>query len=366
MILKSFISFFLLLVAIASVAAQSKTVEAAWGIQQAGNLKTHERIDGFIRSISGVGVKAPVIDNLVMEKGDILEFADAYYTSAGAIADGSGIVTRLKAVKGPDIPYAGLSNPTIAKPYLAGGEVVFSNQPNANFKLLTRSNDKPFSFPEEITIVFRKMPGTEYEALLSGWGNYYLGFSNDNIRAGNADGYLTAKAFPKYFALCYLHARYEANSIALWLNGKSLGKVSTTDISRRLGYGVGIETNSTDFNWVASMFIEKGLSDEDRARYFKAVQSNYKIGAMPGLPYASEVKAVNQSGKLVASYQYNGVNAEAKSKVAYQWWKLSPDLSKQVIIGTGMSIPYQKDVKVAVKVTDVKGNSWMFISGQYN
>lgn len=366
MILKSFISFFLLLVAIASVAAQTKTLPSAWGIQRAKNLKPHEQIDRFIRSISGVGVKDPVIDDLVVEKGDILKFADAYYTSAGAIADGSGVVTRLKAVKGPDIPYAGLSSPTIARPYLAGGEVVFSNQPNANFKLLTRNNDQPFSFPEEITIVFRKMPGTEYEALLSGWGNYYLGFSNDNIRAGNASGYLTAKAFPKYFALSYLHARYEANGIALWLNGKSLGKVGTTDITRRLGYGVGIETNSTDFNWVASMFIERGLSDEERAEYFKTVQSNYKIGAMPGLPYASEVKAVNQSGKLVASYKYNGIHAEAKSKVAYQWWKLSPDLGKQVVIGTGVSIPYQKDVKVTVKVTDVKGNSWMFISGQYN
>lgn len=364
--MKPVISVLLLLVYIASVAAQPKTIKSAWVIQQANHLKTDERIDRFIRSVSGVGVNAPVIDNLIAEKGDILEFADAYYTSAGAIADGRSVVTKLKAVKGPDIPYAGLDNPTIAKPYLAGGEVVFSNQPNANFKLLTRSNDRPFAFPEEITIVFRKMPGTEYEAILSGWGNYYLGFSNDNIRAGNANGYLKAKAFPRYFALSYLHARYEANGIALWLNGKSLGKVSTTDISRRLGYGVGIETNSTDFNWVASMFIEKGLSDEERARYFKTVQSNYRIGTMPGLPYASEVKAINQSGKLVASYKYNGVNAEAKSKVAYQWWKLSPDLGKQVIIGTGVSVPYQKDVKVTVKVTDVKGNSWMFISGQYN
>ncbi len=366
MIMKSFVLFFLLLVAIASVAAQSKTVKAAWGTQPAKKTGAREHIDSFIRSISGVGVQYPVIDNLVEEKGDILEYADVYYTSAGAVVDGSGAVTKLKAVKGADMPYVGLANPTIAKPYLAGGEVVFSNQPNSNFKLLTRENDKPFSFPEELTIVFRKMPGTDYEAILSGWGNYYLGFGNDNIRAGNSNGYLQAKAFPKYFELCYLHARYETNGIFLWLNGRSLGKISTTDISRRLGYGVGIETNSTDFNWIASMFIERGLSEEERTAYFKAVRSNYKIGSMPGSPYASEVKAVQQSGKLVASYKYNGLNAEDKSKVAYQWWKLSPDLGKQVLIGTGLSVPYQTDVKVTVKVTDVKGNSWMFISGQYN
>lgn len=366
MFLKPVISFLLLLVAIASVAAQAKKAKSPWGIQPAKNTNTPEQIDSFIRSVSGVGVKYPVIDNLVVEKGDILEFADAYYTSAGAVTDGSGVVIKIKAVKGSDMPYVGLTNPTIAKPYLAGGEVVFSNQPNANFKLLTRGNDKPFSFPEELTIVFRKMPGTDYEAILSGWGNYYLGFGNDNIRAGNSNGYLQAKAFPKYFELCYLHARYEANGITLWLNGKNLGKVSTTDISRRLGYGVGIETNSTDFNWIASMFIEKGLSDEERLAYFRAVRSNYKIGTMPGSPYASEVKAVQQSGKLVASYKYNGLNAEDKSKVAYQWWKLAPDLGKQVVVGTGPSVAFQTDVKVTVKVTDVKGNSWMFVSGQYN
>ncbi|MGN7786820.1 hypothetical protein ACTJIJ_19965 [Niabella sp. 22666] len=359
-------SIALLFTAITATAQTPKTIKAAWEIQQADNTATNARIDSLIRVISMVGVKDPVIETPVIDRGDIEKLVNAYYTSSAAVVDGSGSITRLKANKGQDLPYVGLANPTIAKPYLAGGEVVFSNQPNANFKLLTRSNDQPFAFPEEITIVFRKMPGTDYEALLSGWGNYYLGFSSDNIRAGNSDAYLQSKAFPKYFELCYLHARYEATGITLWLNGRILGRVATTKLERRLGYGVGIETNSTDFNWIASMFIERGLTDQEREQYFKSIQTAYKIGTMPSLPYASEVKAVNQSGRLFASYQYNGANAEDKTKVQYQWWKLSPDLGSQKLISTESSIPYQSGVKVTVKVTDVKGNSWMFISGQYN
>ncbi|GAB3024311.1 hypothetical protein GCM10027051_31150 [Niabella terrae] len=286
---------------------------------------------------------------------------DAWYRD---VAKDGSTVTEIYAIKGPNMPYVGLANPTIQRPYYLDGEIVFTNQPNANFKKLVRPNDKPFDFPEEVTMVFRKTEGTDFEALMSGWGNYYLGFSNDNIRAGNANGYLKEKAFPEYFKLSYIHARYEKDGIHIWLNGAYKGKIETTDISWRLGYGVGIETNSTDFNWKATMFIERGMEDDERQEYFRAVEAMYDIGSLPQNPYASDILLWKEDGRLVPTFKYNG--KKAQGKVEYQWWKMVDGLAKQELISTDRTIPYQKGVKCCVKVYDVDGEGWMFVSGKYN
>ena len=209
------------------------------------------------------------------------------------------------------------------------------------------------------------MPGTDWEAILSGWGNPYIGFGSDNIRAGNAESYLKTKACPTLFELSFIHCRYEADGVTVWLNGKNLGKIATTNIYRRLGFGVGIETNSTDFNWTASMFKEGRFSDSERTAYFKTISETYNIGSLPDLPYASDVKIVNSGGKMTASYKYNGQHPEDKSKVEVQWWQMASGLGNQKMISTASSIASQRGVKVCVKVCDVKGNSWMYISGQY-
>ncbi|WP_346238407.1 hypothetical protein ABDK00_008845 [Niabella insulamsoli] len=304
----------------------------------------------------------------------VLDYVDAYYTAEKAGTDSEGRVTFLKAVKGKDMPYVGLPKPTLMKPYLAHGEVVFTNQPNANYKLLVRDNQNPFPLPEEQTIVFRKMPGTDWEAIISGWGNYYLGFGAvGDIRAMRSDAYIKQKVPLHYFELAFLHVRFEdagggAGRAKIWLNGKYYGEAASVDRSwsRRLGYGVGIETNSTDFNWLASMFIERGLTEKEREAYFQAIKKKYKIGSRPDLPYASQITLVDKAGKLAVSYKYNGKLAEDKAKIQYQWWKLAPDLGNQQLISTAASIPKQEGVKACVKVTDIKGNSWMFVSGNYN
>ncbi|WP_346236766.1 hypothetical protein ABDK00_013990 [Niabella insulamsoli] len=296
----------------------------------------------------------------------VLDFVDAYYKASGVV-EVEGVSIGINPEKGDrHMLYVGLEKPTIARPYLLNGELIFTNQPNANFKTLTRLNSNPFSFPEEQTIVFRKMPGTDYEAISSGWGNYYLGFSSDNIRAGNSNAYLKAKAFPNYFELSFIHARYEADGITIWLNGKNVGKVATSDISRRLGYGVGIETNSTDFNWLATMYIERGMTDTEREQYFKTISVTYDIGSMPALPYASDIKIINSGGRLTVGYKYNGEFPEDKSKVEVQWWQMVSGLGNQKLISTENSIASTRGVKACVKVTDVKGRNWMFVSGQYN
>ncbi|MCH5598229.1 hypothetical protein [Niabella ginsengisoli] len=319
------------------------------------------------RNISSINSADTVIDG-------IAEYVDAYYSSESVLTDSSGAVLFLKALKGKDLPYVGLPRPTIRKPYLAEKEVVFTNQPNANYKLLTRENSNPFTLPEEQTIVFRKMPGTDWEAIISGWGNYYLGFGGINdIRAMRSDAYVKHKVPLKYFELVFLHVRFEntgngTGRAQIWLNGEYYGDIISQgqDWSRRLGYGVGIETNSTDFNWKATMFIERGMSTAERDAYFKAIKKEYKIGSMPYLPYASNINIIEKGGKLFASYKYNGKNPENKSKVEYQWWKLAPDLGSQLLISTSPAIANQSGVKVCVKVTDIKGNSWMFVSGTYN
>lgn len=328
---------------------------------------SREDLIGFLLKYQTVDpVPAPVPDP-APDPGQegIASYVDAYYTADKAVYDASGTVTALKAVKGQDIPYAGLKSPTIQRPYFLNGEVVFVNQPTANFKLLTRANNNPFPYPDELTIVFRKMPGTDWEAILSGWGNPYVGFGSDNIRVGNSNGYLNKAAFPDYFKLSFIHVRYEANQITVWLNGRNVGTVKTSDISRRLGFGVGIETNSTNFNWRASMFISGGLTDTDRESYFKAIEATYAIGSLPSLPYASDVRYESKNGTLTASYKYNGSAPEDKSKVRYEWWQMVDGLTTQKLIGTGPTIPAQRGVKVRVKVCDQQGRSWMFISGKY-
>lgn len=366
----------LLIVACLNVHAQTpKTIKAAWEIQQADNKKTNARIDSLIR-LFPTQPEPGNVDTVVLEpvKSNIESYVNAYYTSSNTVTDVSGAVTDLKAIKGVNLPYVGLPTPTLERPFLANGEVVFRNQPDANFKVQVRDNKNPYPLPEEVTIVFRKMPGTNYEALYSGWGNYYIGFAAiDDLRALRSDTYFSQKSPLKYFELSFIHVRYEdagngKGKAKAWVNGTYMGEIITPDADwpRRLGYGVGIETNSTDFNWLASMFIERGMSDQEREGYFKEIWNAYKIGSLPSLPYASDIKVVEQSGKLTASYKYNGANAEDKSKVQYQWYKLSPNLGNQKLISTEASITKQSGVKVCVKVTDVKGNSWMFISGNYN
>lgn len=351
-----------------------KTIKAAWEIQQADNNKVNARIDSVIRLFPTQAenkIDTPISQT---EKGDIESYVNAYYTSSNAIADASGAVATLKAIKGINLPYVGLATPTLERPFLANSELVFRNQPNANFKVQTKDNKDPFPLPEEVTIVFRKMPGTNYEALYSGWGNYYIGFAAiDDLRALRSDTYFFKKVPLKYFELSFIHVRYEdagsgKGKAKAWVNGEYIGEIVTPDADwqRRLGYGVGIETNSTDFNWLASMFIERGLTDSEREAYFKEIQNAYKIGSLPTLPYASDISLVEKSGKLTVSYKYNGSSAEDKAKVQYQWYKLSPNLGSQKLISTESSITKQTGVKVCVKVTDVKGNSWMFVSGTYN
>jgi len=303
----------------------------------------------------------------------ITDFVDAYYTSSQYETDDQSRVSLLRAVKGTDLPYVGLECPTLQRQYIAHGELVFTNQPNANFKLLDRQNDDPYSLPEEQTIVFRKMPGTDWEAIISGWGNYYLGFAGINdVRALRPDLYFGMKVPVKYYELGFFHVRYDREAdgrgkAKLWFNGDYFGEVVSPDDSwsRRLGYGVGIETNSTDFNWVATMFTERGMTDAERNEYFEAVKNTYSVGTIPDLPYASDINIVESNGKLTAAYAYHGKASEDKAKTEFQWWQLSPDLSNQKMISTDANIPVQPDVKVCVKVYDTQGRSWMFISGNY-
>ncbi|WP_346236168.1 hypothetical protein ABDK00_016825 [Niabella insulamsoli] len=329
----------------------------------------------FISFLSNyqVAPTKPAEPQTPVETGAIESFVDAFYTASSVVTDKTGAVVGIKALKGKDINYTGIASPTLIKPYQIGNEVVFTNQPNANYSLLTRPNGNFFPLPEEQTIVFRKLPGTDWEAIVSGWGNYYIGFGSINdLRAMTSDLYFKNKIDLQYFTLNFLHLRFEdagsgKGKAKAWLNGDYIGEVTTSNSSwsRRLGYGVGIETNSADFNWLASMFIERGLTDAERERYFNQIEAAYPIGSLPNHPYASNISFSNRSGRLIPSYEYNGANPEDKSRVEFQWWKLSPDLSNQKLISTDASIATQSGVKVCVKVTDVKGNTWMFVSGNY-
>lgn len=314
---------------------------------------------------------------VVPKRSSLPDFVDAYYSADNVVSDANGVVSALKPVKGNyDIPYSGIPSPTLQRPYLLNGEVVFKNQPYASFKKQVRDNKNPYPLPEEMTIVFRKMPGTNYEALISGWGNYYIGFAEINkIRAATNSTYFPSSNSLKFYELSFIHVRFEDNGdgtpkAKAWINGTYIGELKSTDKSwpRRMSYGVGIETNATDNNWKATMFIERGLSDEQRSEYFSLIKQTYNIGSMPAYPYASNINKTIKNGKWVVSYKYNGKNPENVSKVQYRWYKCDPDLTHQTLIGTGTSVPYDPkvEVKVCVKVTDVNGLSWMYISGTYN
>lgn len=373
--MKQLLLFFSLFIVVATQAQSQtpKTIKAAWEIQQADSKKTNERIDSIVRAITSIGTKPPIIEPKPSEPtgpvdpvaGDIEKYVSAFYSSSNVEVDANNTVTKIKGIKGPDLPYNGIANPTIIKPYLLNGEVVFTNQPNALYSVQSRANGSFFPVPEEFTLVFRKMPGTDWETLWNGWGDYYLGFGGGKIRVLNNSTYSNAEQ-PDYFSLTMLHVLVELNKATIWIDGVKAGEATSSDMYRRLAYTVGSPTNSVDYNWLATMFIERKMTDTERAEYFKAVKGKYAIGSLPAQPYAEEVWMTNANGRLTAGYVYKGANPEDKSKVQYKWWKLSPDLSKQVVIGTSASIPYQTGVKVTVKVTDNKGNSWMPISGTYN
>lgn len=276
---------------------------------------------------------------------------------------------------GMNLTFAGDANPSLGRDIWMDGSIWFQNHSQGHFESV--SNPTLFPLPEEFTIVFRKMPGTDWERISGPGGDYYLGFGGGHIRVINQDNYLSTPSVPKDFEIGYIHVLLEGStgnySANVWKNGQLIETTSSTTSWLRNKCSLSTDTNASDHDWIAKFYKKGKMTDADRATYFSLLSNEFTIGQMPSKPYASNVNKVYSGSTLTAAYTYNGINAEDTTKTEYKWYELgfggtSGGYLIHNLIGTTKSITYSgsNQTRVCVKVYDTNNNSWRFVNGVYS
>lgn len=299
---------------------------------------------------------------------------NAYYLTNALNQDGQpcvngdAIYSVPDSVGDSDISYAGDPAPTLGIPKYNNGAMVVVNQPFAPYTSTTL--DDPYALPEEMTIVFRKLPGTGWEAI-SATEDYYVAFDGEtNMRIGNASTALTNQYYPQLYAVTIIHILWEPGGTAakVWINGVYREEVigSMTDSHNR---SLSVHSNASDIDLIAKFYTHGQLSDSDRADYLTQQNSYFNVGSLPGLPYASNVGHTKSGFNYTAHYTYNGALPEDVSKVKYQWWEkdgsgggfvYTPRSTQKNTSYTGSN-----DFRVTVQVFDTEGNTWHPVNGDW-
>ncbi len=309
---------------------------------------------------------------------------NAYYATKalnarGQLCQNGDAVMAIPDSKGNmDIKYAGTSTPTLGIPKYLNGSIAITNQSNAVYLSGEVAYNSPvssgglYNIPEEVTMVFRKMPGTDWEAIAT-TNDYYVGFGGGALRVTSPSVFLPGVLPDIYFKVAILHVRFYKNNgvdaADVWLNGTSLGTVTNpSGMYRSRNRSISVHTNASDHDLIAKFYKSGTISD--RADYLKQlnIYFNANEGPAANQPYASNVTRSKSGNQYTAHYTYNGLKPENASAVQYQWYELvNNGAFTHVPLGTTKTITYTgpNAIRPAVKVTDSLGNSWRYVNGLY-
>lgn len=314
---------------------------------------------------------------------------DAFYAVDAKDSNGIACVNGSYPYMIPDrigtfnLKYTGVYSPgTLGRPVWMDGTIWFPNQSNAQYESSqvayssSVSTGGLFNLPEEYTIVFRKMPGTDWERISGPPGDYYLGFGGGNIRVLESNTYLTANVVPAEFQIGYLHVLIEGSTGnytgTVWENGVLVQSIETTNQAwLRNKCSLSTNTNATDHDWIAKFYKNGKMTDSEREDYFTQLNSYFNVGQLPSKPYASDIYKTQSGTSYTAHYIYNGSNAEDTTKTQYLWYEVTSDNGGALIhtvIGNTKTITYtgSNQIRATVEVCDIDGNTWRYVNGVYS
>ncbi|MCH5715590.1 hypothetical protein [Niabella hibiscisoli] len=309
---------------------------------------------------------------------------NAYYAANALNAggqkckNGDAVITIPDSKGNVSIKYNGASAPTLGIPKYLNGSIAVTNQSDAVYLSSevaynsSVSTTGLYNLPEEVTMVFRKMPGTDWEAI-STTADYYIGFGGGALRVMSPAVFLPGTLPDINFKVAILHVRFyksgSADAADVWLNGISLGTVTTSSgMYRSKNRSISVHTNASDHDLIAKFYKSGTISD--RADYLKQLNTyfNANEGPLANQPYASNVTKSKSGNQYTANYVYNGLKPENASAVQYQWYELiNNGAFTHVPLGTTKTITYTgpNAIRPTIKVVDSLGNSWRYVNGLY-
>lgn len=300
---------------------------------------------------------------------------NAFYADAanvvggGALVDGAIISGFPDALTDKVIPYAGQTTPSRGRPKYFEGTIPFYNEKEVYFYGYDSGQGWPaYTNPQEMTLVFRKMPGQDFEAMSI---DNYIGEAGGQLRVGDQFGTIGANTASTSFEITIIHVRITASGSnriwTVWKNGTQIGSYTCT--SSRGSYAINVHTNAADHDFIAKFYKQGVMSDSDRTAYLEKLNTYFGAGSLPNKPYASNVgctRSGSGNNTYTASYSYNGVNPQNVSAVEYQWYELINEggFTQVKLAGTTQSIFYNgaNAIRPEVKVTDNQGNTWRFVN----
>lgn len=293
--------------------------------------------------------------------------------------DGDAVMAIPDSKGSMNIKYTGTNNPTLGIPKYLNGSIVITNQSDAVYlsdEVAYNSSVSTiglYNLPEEVTMVFRKMPGTDWEAI-STTNDYYIAFGGGALRVMGPAVFLPGPLPDMNFKVSILHVRFYKNAGAdaadVWLNGASLGTVTNAaGMYRSKNRSISVHTNASDHDLLAKFYKSGTISN--RADYFKQLNTyfNANPGPVANQPYASNITKSKNGNQYTANYVYNGLKPENSSAVQYQWYELiNNGAFTHIPLGTTKTISYtgSNSIRPTVKVFDSLGNSWRYVNGLYD
>ena len=332
---------------------------------------------------------AVVVDNAgnpLMPAFNFEDYIDNAYYATNALnhlgqpcQNGDAVITVPDSKGSMDITYVGDTMPTLGIPKYFNGSIAITNQSDAVYLSPDVDYNSPIStnglynLPEEVTMVFRKMPGTDWEAI-STTNDYYIGFGGGSLRVTAPSGFLSGSLPDIYYKVSVLHVRFYKNgsidAADVWLNGDSLGTVTNTGgMYRSKSRSISVHTNASDHDLIAKFY--KSGTITNRTAYLQQLNTYFHASQGPATnqPYASSVTKSQSGNQYTAHYVYNGVHPENTSAVQYQWYELiNNGAFTHVPLGTTKTITYtgSNSIRPTVKVYDSLGNSWRYVNGLFD
>lgn len=317
-------------------------------------------------------VEKAAINNLV----DVAYWADEGRNASDQLASEGDVIQSIPDAKGNhNVIYNGDLNPDLGRPVKIGKGIDWYNQSETYFSKTVSQR----SLPEEVTIVFRHMPGQGWENIQGVFGAIYFGFGGGKdvpetgggrgVRVLDSNIWVDQTVPLVYLEVSTLHMLVETYNVTgtkatVWYNGVLLGEVTSNTSYRRTSFGIGSFTNCVEHIFFGAFHKFSKFTDQQRIDYLDMVHSFFGQGSLPDKPYASNVQHSINENNHTCNYTYNGVNPENSAAAQYRWYERSGSAFQYTLIGTTKTVVYSESntLVCSVKVQDNQGNSWRYVS----
>lgn len=277
--------------------------------------------------------------------------------SVGFIEDRKGIYDLIYG--GDAVPAYNKRPPIYRSTNVDRPYIIFENEPHLGF--VTNRFNAITEVPHSTTIILEYKPGQDYEAILAGAatsadnifsnsGNY-LGFSNNNIRAGRAN-FEASNTFVEFFKRILIHVEFKQSTIDVYLDGTLRDTIShdisETEFNTKIINTLGVDTNNAPWNFFA-LYHSYGNDYLNliatRNEYFSSIMDKWNVGQIVPNPHAINLSISENAGILSANYHPVNATQQQIDNSLYKWVVYGDTLNgdggnfnNQTEVGTGDQI----------------------------